>query len=144
MDHPKRINEVKWPLNVACEFLSVAGNKLAIQAENIEPLLGNLKTFLRKLDPRILSASSRKVRGICSYSAADLQDAPSLPALELCEVGNVWLNEILALFDLVEVFARAKILWRVPYITRPPVPIFPHIASCRPHRKILLHGLSTS
>ena len=91
--------------------------------EDLGSLLGHLDRLLGQLGNGDLGAGTGEVDRVRSNATADLEHLRSRPAVKLRKDWNVWLDEVLPRFDLVEVLAASDRLWRVADVARAPVPV---------------------
>src|SRR5260370_8583107 len=101
----------------------VAQVEIRLQPEDVEALPAELEAFHREVHHRDVGAGPGEVDRVRTDPAADLEHLLAAPALEFGELGDVWFDEVLAGFDLVEVLARSDRVGRVADVAGPPVPV---------------------
>src|SRR5215211_2203924 len=92
-------------------------------AHHFRALGGDGQRLAGELDGSELGARPGEVDRVGPDAATHLENALVLPAIELGERRNVWLDEVLPRLDLVEVLLRADRLRRVADVAGTGVPV---------------------
>jgi hypothetical protein len=130
VDDPERVDEVvrlvaeRRPelLRVRLDELDAVGH-----AHHLSALRRERERLAREVDRSQLRAGAREVNRVGADTAAHLEDALSVPAVEVREGRNVRLDEVLAGLDLVEVLARPDRLRRMADVAGTRVPVALHV-----------------
>src|SRR5712692_2987409 len=118
------------------EIVSLVGERLeeilGVGMDEADPILqtkdgcsppGNLQRMVGKINGCNQGPMACKIDGVGADPAANLQNLLVPPAFELNERQDMGSDEVFPGFDLVKVFLRPDLLWRIPDVARASVPV---------------------
>src|SRR5215216_4699726 len=115
--------ELLFGIDQPANLLGIALNKARLETIDVESLTRHVEAFVRELDNGEVRAMSSEIDRVGTNPTTYLEHAFATPPAEIGKRRNVRLDEVLSLFDFIEIQARAKRLHGVSNITRPTIPV---------------------